>query len=350
MVAVMTQAVVPFIALASAADLIGGNDAPEWVHLLPVLVGNVLTFDGRGPYKITDAGAVIQASLEDPRGLPIDENHATDLAAPDGRPAPARGWIVELQARKDGVWGRVEWTDEGRALVKGRAYRGLSPVLSIDPNDRSTVRRLMRASLVNTPNLKGLTALNQETTMTLQARLAEKLGLKADATEDEIVAACAPKTDTALQSAITEIGTALGVEGSDAKAIVAAAKLVKATGPSVVALQAELVSVKTQLETITQAQRRAASTAFIDGALRAQRAGVNQGNRDELIALHMEQPAVVEKLIGGMPQLGPTGLPLTPPPADGSISLNAEQIAAARALGIPEKAYLETLNSEKEAR
>jgi phage I-like protein len=350
MVAVMTQAIVPFIALASAADLLGGADAPEWVHLLPVLVGNVLTFDGRGPYKITDAQAVIQASLEDPRGLPIDENHATDLAAPDGRPAPARGWIVELQARKDGVWGRVEWTEEGRALVKGRAYRGLSPVLSIDPKDRSTVRRLMRASLVNTPNLKGLTALNQENPMTLQARLAEKLGLKADATEDDIVAACVPKTDTALQSAITEIGTALGVEGGDAKAIVAAAKLVKATGTNVVALQTELNTVKAQLETVTQAQKRAASTAFIDGALKAHRAGVNQGNRDELIALHMEQPAVVEKLIGGMPQLGPTGLPLTPPPADGSVALNAEQLSAAKALGISVEAYTKTLKADQETR
>src|SRR5690606_6682234 len=116
-----------------------------------------------------------------------DENHATDLAAPRGEPAPARGWIVELQQRADGVWGRVEWTEEGGRLVSGRAYRGISPVIQHLKNGEVTA--ILRASLVNRPNLRGLTALHQENDMDLLAKLSAALGLPAATTEDGAIAA-----------------------------------------------------------------------------------------------------------------------------------------------------------------
>ena len=59
-------------------------------------------------------------------------------------PAPARGWIVELQGRQDGIWGKVEWTATGRDLVAGKAYRGISPVIEHRPDN--SIIAIRRAS------------------------------------------------------------------------------------------------------------------------------------------------------------------------------------------------------------
>jgi transposase-like protein len=92
------------------------------------------------------------------RWLPVDENHATDLAAPKGEPSPARGWIVEMQQRLDGIWGRVEWTNAGRSMLAERVYRFISPAFAQDT--KGTVLRIVRAALTNIPNLPQLVSLN----------------------------------------------------------------------------------------------------------------------------------------------------------------------------------------------
>ena len=61
-----------------------GAEVPDWIHLLPP--GPIQTGDRRGPYSLIDAEAVARASLSEGDRLPIDENHATDLAAPKGTP------------------------------------------------------------------------------------------------------------------------------------------------------------------------------------------------------------------------------------------------------------------------
>ena len=142
--------------LCSAITLPEGT-APDWLHLLPA--GSVRTKDGRGPYRVRDAQALMSASLAAGK-LPLDENHATDLAAPKGGAAPARGWIVELQQRADGIWGRIEWTGTGRRIMEDREYRGVSPVIAHDA--AGNVSAILRASLTNTPNLDGLTTLHSQ--------------------------------------------------------------------------------------------------------------------------------------------------------------------------------------------
>lgn len=99
------------------------------------------------------------ASLVQAKGkLVLDENHATDLIAPKGGEAPARGWIVDLQARADGIWGRVKWTDAAISRGIWTEYRGVSPVI-LHQKD-GTIDAVLRASLVNQPNLVGLTSLH----------------------------------------------------------------------------------------------------------------------------------------------------------------------------------------------
>jgi phage I-like protein len=340
------------IALLASLDL-PAAEAPDWVHLLPS--GKIGTTDARGPYHVTDPAAIIAASFADTDRLPIDENHSTDLAAPRGEPAPARGWIVAMEARADGIWGRVEWNAAGTALLADRAYRGISPVILHDKS--KAIHSILRASLVNRPNIRGLTALHQEENgMTLMQKLIETLGLAADATEDQAITALNAKmtgggTEAAMQSALTEIGLALGVEG-DTAAIVAAAKGVKAKGaPEIVALQSEIAALTTQLNSVTEVQARDRATAFVDGEIKRGRAGVKP-LRDHYIAMHMADAARVEKEIGALPVLGSSGMTVLPPaPKDGEIALNAAQRDVAAILGIDPKTYAETLKSEqKEAR
>ncbi len=343
----MTTAASP--ALCAAMPLPASAEVPDWVHLLPAQGGAVQTTDGRGPYRLADAAAVIAASMATPERLVVDENHATDLASPKGGAAPARGWITALQARDDGIWAAVEWTGAGRALLADRAYRGVSPVI-LHRKD-GTIDRILRASLTNTPNLKGQVTLNSEDPMDkIMAAIAKAVGLDEGADGEAILAAIrkmkhVPDSATALQSALGEVATILGTT-ADPAAITAAAKAAKSGADGIVALQAEVTSLTEKLNAVTAATARAKAEAFVDGAIRAGRAGVKP-LRDHYVTMHMADPARVEKEIGAMPVLG-GGTVLAAPAADGPIvSLNAEQLAVATALGLTTEAYLKTLNAEK---
>ena len=188
--------------------------------------------------------------------------------------------------------------------------------------------------------------------MNFMQKLAAKLGLPEDATEEAILAAIGGKAadkggDTAMQSALTEIGVALGVQGGDTAAIVIAAKSAKSAAPAeITALQSEIATLTTSLNAVTEAQTRAAATTFVDAEIKKGRAGVKP-LRDHYIAMHMADAARVEKEIGAMPVLTQSGTSVAPPAAkDGEVALNAEQLSAATALGIDPKKYAETLKAE----
>ena len=136
--------------------VLGG--APEWIHLLPA--GLIQTGDKRGPYLAANFEQIISESFLHAPKLPIDINHSIHLRAPKGEEAPAFGWIVAMQAREDGLWGKAEWTTAGAELVTSRAYRGISPVIRHTAD--KTVTSIECVSLVNKPNLRGLTALHQQ--------------------------------------------------------------------------------------------------------------------------------------------------------------------------------------------
>ena len=335
------------VAMASAIEL-PDSDAPEWVHLLPSAGGKIMTVDGRGPYQVEDANEVISKSLAAEYGMLIDVNHATDILGPKGGDAPARGWIKDLKIRADGIWGRVEWSPAGKALMAERAYRFLSPVITHD--EAGKIFQVLRASLTNRPNLRGLASLNMESVMDM-TKIAEALGLGADATMDAIIAAIvamkSKKADMpAMQTAMAEIGVALGIEGSDPAAILAAARAAKGGTAVITALQTEVSQLTTSLNAITAATSLAAATAFVDTAIKAGRVSVKP-LRDHYIAMHQENPTRVEKEIGGMPILGASGITAQPPVAGAEItSLNAEQSAVAEQLGISPEKFLVALKAD----
>lgn len=340
------------IALCSAVALpddVAG--APEWIHLVPA--GSLSTVDGRGPYRVADAAALVDASLQAADGgrLVLDENHSTDLAAPKGEPAPARGWIIALQARADGIWGKVEWTKAGAALMADKAYRHVSPVITHRAD--GLVTAILRASLVNKPNLRGLTALHQEQPMDFLKKLAASLGLPETATEAEILAAAA-RSQTALQSALDPIAAVAGLAaGSDATAILAGVESLKATSgesATITALQSELSVLGKKFTALQTATATKEATAFVDGEIRKGRVGVKP-LREHYIAMHAVDPARVEKEIGALPVIGGSTVATASPPApdkDGNVPLDESQLAIAQLMGIDPKAYAATLKAERE--
>jgi phage I-like protein len=118
------------------ADL-SSSAPPQWVMLIPA--GEFSGRDGRGPFRLDNAARVVAATaaLGLTAGVPIDYDHATDFAAPKGRPAPAAGWIRELEERDGALWGRVEWTPHGVKAITSREYRYISPVFQYSPTARS---------------------------------------------------------------------------------------------------------------------------------------------------------------------------------------------------------------------
>lgn len=319
----------PLVALCSsvafaAADGAAAGDVPEWVHLLPA--GELLrTNDGRGPYRVVSLQAVADASLKPGQKLPIDECHSIDRAAPMGLPAPARGWIVELQARDDGLWGRVDWTPEGEQLMAGRAYSGLSPAI-LHTGDKRVVQ-VLRASLINTPNLTGLVALHsEEPGMDWRTLLLQLLGLDSEADDAAIETALKAKMTTpAMQSVVQH--------------------------PDFVALQSQFTAQAGELQTLREGVQRKDAETYIDGQIAAGRVGLKPV-RDTYIALHMENAERARSLIEAMPTIGSGSVAGDVVPSGGTAAPAAEDTLIMSAFGVSEedwKAGLKKAGLSKEA-
>lgn len=178
-------AVPPPIYALAARDV--GQPPEEWILLLPA--GNEVRLrDGR-VFGSAGAEAVVAEWRRQNVKLPVDLNHAEMWRAPIGGEAPAYGWVTAMEARGAEVWGRVEWTDEGRELLSSRKYRYYSPTYSLTGGGE--IYAITSVALVNRPALPEAGALardnggNQEGSM---KEIAKALGLSESATEAEIVA------------------------------------------------------------------------------------------------------------------------------------------------------------------
>lgn len=137
--------------------------APKWNQLF--LPGSfhrsdfpdgVITFDGAFFASLVD-----NWRREGARPLPVDYFHRGETG--DDLPLEekiAAGWISDLQARPDGVWGLIGWTDKARGFIAADELRYLSPTFTVDGLDRSTGQSqgpsLFGAALLNDPYLKEL--------------------------------------------------------------------------------------------------------------------------------------------------------------------------------------------------
>ncbi|CAN5129842.1 hypothetical protein BH10PSE8_BH10PSE8_01000 [soil metagenome] len=335
------------------------GQAPEWVHLMPV--GTFSGADGRGPYALKDAAAVITASMTAGK-LAIDENHSIDKAAPEGRPAPARGWIVEMEARADGIWGRVDWTGEGKRLVDDHAYRGISPVF-VSAKAGGAVVKILRAALTNDPNLTLTTLHSRTPDMDFLAKLRAALGLKADVAEDAVLTAVT--SHAAIVTAHAALLTAAGLKADAAPADLVAqvtthaadagklgaiathfktagldlAKLtpkdlethLQARGEGNVAeLTQTVVSLQSRLDQLQQAGAKDKAEAFVDGAIKAGKP--IRALRDHYVTQHQKDATRVETEINAMVSINGGGI-VKPPSAQGG-ALDADELATCELMGL----------------
>lgn len=263
---------------------------PEWIHLLPA--GSFRGVDGRGPYHVEDTDALIRNSMGAGK-LVLDENHATDHAARSGGSAPAVGWIVELQGRSDGVWGRVDWNRTGTQLMSDKQYRGVSPAFAATKT--GAVTRLVRASLTNLPNLT-LTHLhtenpkNQETRGMDLADVARRLGLPAGATEAEVNAAL--DRGVAAISLHTQMATTLGLPGTATGEAIVTGLQVKAE--AVTKHTQELEALKAEVTTL----RASEGKIWLEDV--AKRKVVSEPLIETLLSLHTSDPTAADAIVAGL--------------------------------------------------
>lgn len=307
---------------------LANGDLPEWVELIPA--GAVVGRDGRS-WNNDRPDLILEYFAALARDLPIDIEHSTELKAPEGEPAPAIGWVKELEARTGEIWGRVEWNDSGKQLVGGRAYRYLSPVILYQEEGR-TIVGLTSVGATNRPNLK-LPALNneqrgqapKENTM-LKALLAA-LALPETATEAEAVA----KVKT-LQG---DLSTALNrAENPSLEKFVPRADFDAALARATNAEQAISTAKKEQLETAVNA---AIEQALKDGKITPATKEYHQaqcrqeGGLERFVAYCAAAPVIA----------GDSGLDKKKPDGE-TKALNAQEQQVCEALGITPEEYLKT--------
>jgi len=323
----------------------------DWIQLLPL--GTVTGLDGRGPYRVGDkasAHAVVDASKSYGQGLPlaIDYDHATDLAASKGQPAPAAGWVRELEVRDDGIWGRVEWTGTGAARLQDGEYRYISPTFHHGKD--GTVLRLVRGALTNNPNfdLAAVLAAAQGAsapappggTMDL-TKLLEALGLVAGTSAETALAHARELAAAKTALAAAAAGHATCPKCGHSFATPAAATAAAAPDPT--------QWVPMALYTATAARVQAAQATEVDAAIAAGK--VPPALRDWAVGLHASNPAAFKAFVAAAPVIvtarASAGAGTNPPPGVATDALTNAEKAMAAALNLSEEAFLKAKGGAK---
>ncbi len=158
----------------------------EWIQLLPA--GEIVTRDGRGPWKNTDPQKILEAFAAFGMPIAIDYEHQSLDAEEKTGATPAAGWMHEISIRDGEIWARVEWTEAAAAMIAAKEYRYISPVFRYDPKT-GVIDAILSAGLTNRPNLHLQAVATQEggTMNELIERLCYMLNLPVTSTPEEIV-------------------------------------------------------------------------------------------------------------------------------------------------------------------
>lgn len=341
--------------------LVSESGAPEWMQLFPS--GTFSGRDGRGPYTCDPATVVARTREHNgPVDIPVDYDHQLEYATQNGQPALAAGWITELAARQDGVWGRVEWTEKGKAHVAAREYRYVSPVYYYT-QESGEIQAIESVALTNIPNLTGLKALaakgpglntaTGEIPMSSLKNIASVLGVtEAEPTEASVEAAARRVMSEVgiMKAAMSVMAEAAKADdktpGGIAKAVQAVA--VRAANPDVskyVPVET-FNAVNTELGTLKAAQ----SLALVE-----------QGKAEGKISPALEgwakaaaasDPEAFKKFLEAAPDLRPgvkaAQSATATPPEGASSGLDATAKAICRAMGLSEDDYKKASAPKKE--
>ncbi|HEV2501614.1 MAG TPA: phage protease [Mesorhizobium sp.] len=324
------------------------GEVPEFIHLLPA--GTFSGVDGRGPYELGDAQKLIAASLPAGRKLAMDINHSIDLLTSEGEETPAVGWIVALEAREDGIWGKVEWTEKGRHAVAGKEYGFVSPVFTSLTAKPYRLVQLLRASLTNDPNLK-LTALHSRNHSLnhgdpeMDEELRKALGLPETADQAAILAALTTKLNasTAAADLMSRVAEAAGLKKeATGEEVVTALQARAASGDDAekAELREQVKQLNSRVTTLVTTHAKDRAETVIDKAIEDGK--LVPALRDHYIARHIKDPADVEVEIKLMPSLNSGGLGKRPAVETGDGTLAADEAVVCEMMGLDPKAFAQT--------
>lgn len=317
--------ILPAIALCSALPLPApAPDAPvpDWIQIMPA--GPVL--QGRDGRRWRNPGPEAIIATTRPRmPLPLDIEHATELRGPAGKPAPAAGWIEELDVRDGAIWGRVVLNAMGRGYVADRQYRFVSPAFQAGGGVAGAI---VSVALTNQPNFS-LQALNRAGTAeegsTMSPRITQALGLVEGADEDQVVGAIEKlKSDhrVALNRAATP---------DPARFVPSAEKAV---------LAGRVADLEAELNRIRGERIEAEISALVDGGINAGK--IVPATRDHYVALCRAEGglATVRALLEAMPVIVSGRAAAAGILPKGGESLGADELALCRQLGISGEAFV----------
>ncbi len=160
-VAVLTSGVgVSLAACAFKLPTLAVGSRVASMQLTPA--GAFLPSDGRKmdvPHWRVDAAiaARVIATFKQRANPPVvDYEHQTLNKEKNGQPAPAAGWITDIQWREgSGLWADVELTERAADLVRADEYRYVSPVFRFDAKT-GDVLSVEMAAITNNPAIDGM--------------------------------------------------------------------------------------------------------------------------------------------------------------------------------------------------
>jgi phage I-like protein len=299
---------------------------PDWLMVIPA--GQFFGRDDRSWTNNTpDQVIAYNRSLD--RQVVVDFEHATALQAPQGKPAPASGWIPveDLENRNGEIWAKFNWNKAGREALQSEGYKYISPAFTHDAS--GNVTGIHHIALTNRHNLYDLPALNNEQATTEEkpmSKIALLLGLAAAASETEQVTAIQTlqQNNVALNSQAATFDPAKFVPVETHNMVVAA----KTTAEEKLALN-------------TQKEVEKEAVALIDGGV--ENGQIAPANRDQYLALcHQEGGmAQVTALLKSAPKVMAAKPDLDNKNPDGKNSkLDADALAMCQQLGLTEKEFL----------
>lgn len=182
----LAAGVAAFEIVMTAAQAGGSPTPPDWIQLTPR--GAVIARDGR-PFSF-DPEKLAATFTEGGLKIPIDFEHESEFTVTLGA-KPARAWIEAVEARPEGLFGKVDWLPDAIAALAAKSYRYISPTFYLAA-DKTTARLIKAAALVSAPAL-GMPALAsaQPKDSSMHKDLLAQLGLAETASAVEALAALA---------------------------------------------------------------------------------------------------------------------------------------------------------------
>lgn len=288
--------------------------------------------------------------------LMIDYEHQTLYIAENGKGNPAAGWITKAEyISGEGLFADVKWTPKATQEIKDGVYRYLSPLFLADSS--GVVTKVLNAALTNRPalhNLQEAVAFSQqfshlfppEESNSMKTLLIKLFALSADATDEQITekltALSAAKGDSPV--ALSDVYTELAKEKSQ---VVALSAKVNNPDPAKFVALSDLQMVQTELNSLKQQindkeRDDLIKTALSDGRLLpGQKQWAEDLGKSNLQALSkFLETTSPNPALSGQPQAGN-------PPSEQKVALSAGEVAAAKALGLSESAFIAQYKKEE---